>query len=239
LRSLLAVDDLIRTLVDTLQAHGRLEDTYIVFTSDNGFQLGEHRLPLGKLTAYDESIRVPLIVRGPGVPTGKTVDQLTLNSDLAPTFAAWAEADAPEFVDGRSLQPLFAPTPPATWRQAVLIEDAPHIHAGATPTTSPVDATSPKGTPAAERDDEDSAKLSPANPPPYDAVRTEQYLYVAYDDGERELYDLQRDPAELTNLAANADPALLAAFDDRLDALRTCRAGSCRAAEDVPVRGPG
>jgi N-acetylglucosamine-6-sulfatase len=237
LRSLLAVDDLIRTLVDTLQAHGRLDDTCIVFTSDNGFQLGEHRLPLGKLTAYDESIRVPLIVRGPGVPKDKTVDQLTLNSDLAPTFAAWAEADAPEFVDGRSLQPLFEPTPPATWRDAILIEDNPVIRfvratTRATPAATP-EAT-PAGTPGAADDDEDTSKISPAEPPPYNAIRTTRYLYVAYDDGEREVYDLQADPAELTNIASKAAPALLAAFADRLEALRTCRAGSCRAAEDEP-----
>jgi N-acetylglucosamine-6-sulfatase len=237
LRSLLAVDDLIRTLVDTLQAHGRLDDTCIVFTSDNGFQLGEHRLPLGKLTAYDESIRVPLIVRGPGVPKDKTVDQLTLNSDLAPTFAAWAEADAPDFVDGRSLQPLFEATPPRTWRQTVLIEDAPVIRDHpARPAATPADPPAATGTPAAGSDeaDADMDTLSPANPPPYNALRTTRYLAVAYDDGEREVYDLHADPAELTNIADTADPALLAAFADRLEALRTCRAGSCRAAEDEP-----
>ncbi|HEU5434438.1 MAG TPA: sulfatase, partial [Thermomicrobiales bacterium] len=241
LRSLLAVDDLLRKLVDLLQAQGRLADTCIAFTSDNGFQLGEHRLPLGKQTAYEESIRVPLIVRGPGVPQGKTVDQLTLNSDLAPTFAAWAAASAPDFVDGRSLLPLFDETPPAGWRDAILIEDEPVIRfqraapAHATPVATPI--ATPIATPGAA-DDEDTSKISPAEPPPYNAIRTTRYLYVAYDDGEREVYDLQTDPAELTNVAATTAPALLAAFADRLEALRTCRAGSCRAAEDAPFPSP-
>jgi N-acetylglucosamine-6-sulfatase len=79
------VDEMIGSLFEALAATGQLNNTYVVFTSDNGFHLGQHRLLLGKRAPYEEDIRVPLIVRGPGVPAGGTLDHLTGNVDLAPT----------------------------------------------------------------------------------------------------------------------------------------------------------
>jgi N-acetylglucosamine-6-sulfatase len=75
LQVLLSVDDMISDLVEALDAGRELENTYIVFTSDNGWHQGEHRLSEGKFTPYEESIRVPLVVRGPDVPAGRTVKQ--------------------------------------------------------------------------------------------------------------------------------------------------------------------
>ena len=72
IRSLQAVDRGVATLIDTLRATGQLDNTYFVFSSDNGFHLGQFRMPAGKETAYDSDIHVPLIVRGPGVPAGET-----------------------------------------------------------------------------------------------------------------------------------------------------------------------
>ena len=99
-----------------LRALGVARNTYIVFSSDNGFHLGQHRLTPGKLTAYDPDVRVPLIVTGPGVPAGRTVDAMTENTDLCPTFAELAGAPAPPNADGRSLVPLLQrrhrPPPP-------------------------------------------------------------------------------------------------------------------------------
>jgi N-acetylglucosamine-6-sulfatase len=124
LQSLLAVEDLLEQLIQTLLATHQLRHTYILFTSDNGFHLGQHRLPAGKNTAYEEDLRVPLLVRGPGVPAGRVLEHLAVNIDLAPTFAELAGAVAPEFLDGRSLVPLLGPHPPplASWRQAFLLE---------------------------------------------------------------------------------------------------------------------
>src|SRR5205823_10039579 len=102
IRSLQAVDRGVARLVRTLRTTGQLDNTYIVFTSDNGFHLGQHRMPAGKQTAYEEDIHVPLIVRGPGIPAGSTDSAITGNVDLAPTFAALAGVRAPSFVDGRS-----------------------------------------------------------------------------------------------------------------------------------------
>jgi N-acetylglucosamine-6-sulfatase len=121
LRSLQAIDDMVETMVRTLEQTGQLQSTYIIYTSDNGFHMGEHRMIAGKTTAYEEDIRVPAIVRGPGVPAGQRIDATVLNNDFAPTFAAIAGIAAPSFVDGRSFLPLFE-NPDRPWRQSFLIQ---------------------------------------------------------------------------------------------------------------------
>ena len=100
LRSLQSVDEMVGSLVNVLRDTGELSNTYIVFTSDNGYHLGEHRLE-AKATAYEEAIRAPLLVRGPGVPRGVSCSQMALNNDLAPTFAELAGVTPPTFVDRR------------------------------------------------------------------------------------------------------------------------------------------
>jgi arylsulfatase A-like enzyme len=123
LRTLLAVDEMIERLLQAIAARGELDATYVFFTSDNGFQLGAHRLDHGKGDAYEESIRVPLVIRGPGVAPGVREEQV-LNIDFAPTLAELAGTVAPAGVDGRSLVPLLHPHPPARgrWRTDFLIE---------------------------------------------------------------------------------------------------------------------
>jgi len=106
LESLLAVDEGVDAIVAALRASGELDDTLIVFTSDNGYLAGEHRLPHGKAKAYEPAIRVPLMIRGPGVPVGVSASQLATNADLAPTIVDAARATAGRVLDGRSLLPL-------------------------------------------------------------------------------------------------------------------------------------
>ena len=120
LESMLAVDEMIGSLVEELEAAGELDNSYIVFTSDNGWLAGVHRIKEGKDRAYDESARVPLFVRGPGVPAGSVVEELTLNTDFAPTFAELAGVEYPD-TDGRSLVPLMHGENPA-WRSSILLE---------------------------------------------------------------------------------------------------------------------
>jgi arylsulfatase A-like enzyme len=120
LETLLAVDDLIGEVVSALSRSNELSHTVIVFVSDNGFMLGEHRLH-GKQYVYEESIRTPIIIRAPGI-TPKTIDSLVTNNDFAPTFLQFAEAEADIPVDGRSLVPLMM-DPDIQWRTAFLIED--------------------------------------------------------------------------------------------------------------------
>lgn len=127
LRSMLAVEDAVVNIVDTLQETGDLANTYLVFTSDNGFHMGQHRLGSGKWTEFEEDLRVPLMIRGPGVPAGKVLRHITVNTDFAPTFAKLAGVEYPPFVDGRSLVPLLKvrPMPKSRWRKGFLAEIGP------------------------------------------------------------------------------------------------------------------
>ena len=123
LRSMLPVEDLLRQVIATLRQTGELNNTYILFTSDNGFHQGQHRLVAGdKKTAYEEDIGVPLMVRGPGIPADEVRQELVLNNDLAPTIADLAGTSTPSFVDGSSLAPLLIGPPPSSWRTAFLEE---------------------------------------------------------------------------------------------------------------------
>jgi N-acetylglucosamine-6-sulfatase len=203
-QSVQSIDEMIGHLFDTLGRTGALDNTYFVFTSDNGYHIGQHRLQAGKQTAYDSDIRVPLIVRGPGVAHGSAT-AMTMNVDLAPTFAALAGAGVPDFVDGQSLVPLLGGATPKGWRDAVLVE-----HEG--PAALP-------GDPDYQPDD---------NPTSYVALRTATRLFVQYRSGEFELYDYSTDPNELVNLVASTNPSDLARYQHALDGLRRCRAESCR-----------
>jgi N-acetylglucosamine-6-sulfatase len=129
LESLLAVDEGIERVVAALRAAGELENTLIVFTSDNGFFHGEHRVPYGKVMVYEPSIRVPLVMRGPGVPAGERRRQLVTNADLAPTILEAAGAvPAGRVPDGRSLFPLLRDRGLA-WGRELLVEGAPGFRA--------------------------------------------------------------------------------------------------------------
>ena len=214
LRSLQAIDDMVERIVGALQATHALDNTYVIYSSDNGFHLGEHRLPAGKDFPYEEDIRVPAVVRGPGVPAGHRIDAMVLNSDLAPTFAEIAGIEAPDFVDGRSFLPLFE-HPEQAWRESFLIErrqlERQYVELAERLGMAPDEV-------------DRSAQL--------DGIRTTAWTYVEYGTGERELYDLTRDPHQLDNVVETADPALVEALAARLAGLRTCVGAACRRLED-------
>ena len=107
MESLLAVDDAVKRIVGRLTKAGDLRKTYIFFTSDNGLQLGSHRL-LFKAFLYEESTRVPLIIRGPRFPAGAVRRAAVSNVDLAPTIVELTKARPGLTMDGRSLLPLAA-----------------------------------------------------------------------------------------------------------------------------------
>jgi arylsulfatase A-like enzyme len=195
LETLLAVDEAVARIVAALARSGELNRTLIVFTSDNGYFFGEHRVKEGKRLLYEPSIRVPLIMRGPGAPQGITISKLVSNVDLAPTFVEVAHARAGRALDGRSLVPLLA-DPRRPWRRDLLVERGP-----------------------ASREPQDA----------YEALRTPRFMYAEYSNGEQELYDLARDPFELTSL--HADPAYAqwrAELARRLARMRSCAGVACR-----------
>lgn len=117
---LLSVRDAIWTLQAALRRAGRDRNTYLFFTSDNGFFEGEHRRPSGKRMPYEEAIMVPLFVTGPDVPPDARSDALVYNHDVTATIAELARAATPP-LDGRSLAPLWRSDPPP-WRRRVLLE---------------------------------------------------------------------------------------------------------------------
>lgn len=243
-QSLQAVDRGVATLIETLRAANQLDNTVVIFTSDNGFHLGQHRLPAGKQTAYETDIHLPLLVRGPGFTPGSHVTGLAGNIDIAPTIAALGGASMTDAPDGRSLLPLLTePDGGTTWRQVYLVEHWTQ--------DSTVDDT---GAGQIEPDDLDQNNASPTSTdapavdrraprvnsiPEFQGLRLQRYAYVEYSNGERELYDVTNDPDQLDNLARAADPALLAALHDRLDRLRSCAADECRTAESAPLNLPG
>ena len=193
----------------------------------------------GKWTAYEEDIRVPLIVRGPGVPEGRKLEQLVLNNDLAPTFAELGGAEAPSFVDGRSVVPLLRDDPPSPdeWRQAFLVEAMaesaevpPSVDDGTLVPLLTGDTQPPEDTRRFSPLDE--APLKDAGRPGIEAVRTEDHLYVEYETGESELYDLEKDPYELNNVYEETGLKDLWRLEGWLEALRECVGEECRAAED-------
>jgi arylsulfatase A-like enzyme len=116
-----ALDDLVAGVVNKLSSSGVLRNTYVFFTSDNGWETGEHRLLDGKRQFYEESIHIPLLVRGPGVAAGSTTSKLVLNADFFPTLATLAGTQPPSYVDGRSLRPVLNRRP-TNWRSAILLE---------------------------------------------------------------------------------------------------------------------
>jgi N-acetylglucosamine-6-sulfatase len=190
-------------VIEALQAAGKLDNTFIVFSSDNGFLLGPHRFPHGKGAPFEESIRVPLVVRGPGVAQGQVQDALTLNIDLAPTFATWARAVAPT-MDGRSLDVLLNGSTPSDWRQDFLLENWQNVG-----------------------DPDDPSKYR-SGIPTHAGVRTHAAKYVEYVTGEIEYYDLLADPFELANLSSTIARSTIQPLAARLAALKVCQGPSCK-----------
>jgi arylsulfatase A-like enzyme len=225
LQSLQSVDEMLPRLMQTLRENKKLDDTYIVFTSDNGYHMGHHRLAAGKWTPYEEDIRVPLIIRGPGVPEGEKVEEIALNNDLAPTFTDLAGIKPRASVDGRSLAPLLDedPSSPENWRTAFLVEEAVELPDGRLINAGPENWRTAFLVEEAEKE--------AARRPELAAIRTKNSIYIEYANGEREFYDLEKDPFQLENEYEDADPELLRRQGNRLEELRNCEGENCRIAE--------
>ncbi len=210
-----AVDEMIVNLVAALQETGELENTYIIFTSDNGYHLGQHRLRNGKGSPYEEDILVPFIVRGPGIQAGSTLDgYLTGTVDFAPTIAELAGVIPPAYVDGRSFASLLTGAQPSAWRDGYLLEFYGYNDANVAPNADP---------------------NAPPPVPEFLGLRTRDYLYAEYADGFVELYDLKADPDQMDNIASSAAPGLLAHLSAWLHALAQCQAETCRTLDREPA----
>lgn len=237
--SLLAVDEAVEALVDRLAQNGELDNTYIVFTSDNGFYFGEHRVPMGKFLPYDAATHTPLLIRGPGIPAGKRSEELVTNTDLAATLADIADAKPTVDVDGRSLLP-FAEQPTKRTTRPVLHEGGGGAVIGNEKDGAWLRVSEDlSGQAAAAGDLNQDLKRAAHNtriePGPgrvrnlaYEGIRTDRYLYLRYLGGDQELYDLRRDPDELRS--RHDDPAYAKVrgyLDEQLDELQGCKGADC------------
>jgi arylsulfatase A-like enzyme len=218
--SLYAVDDMVSSVVTTLQARGEYESTTLVFISDNGFNFGAHRL-WNKLTPYEESVRVPFVAAGPGFDHA-TEAALVTQLDLMPTLLDLAGLPVPADVDGRSLREL-RDLGPAGWRDDFLVEfSGTYNWTLVLDTIEHVRWWLEAGYP----------NISPT----YRGVRTEDHVYIEWYSGDYhdyELYDLVDDPWQMTNLIATPEgraehAELTATLQARLDELRACSGLSCR-----------
>jgi arylsulfatase A-like enzyme len=234
LESLQSVDDGVKQIVDTLGAEGRLRNTYIIFTSDNGFFYGEHRLVGGKFLAYEPSTHLPFLIRGPGIKPGSETGELASTIDIAPTILELAHAKADRSIDGRSLYP-YAHDTSLRSRRPLLFESFVQTNdveqdGGAAPVE-----TAPAEPPAAARSSSAAgrsggAKASIVAPPKnYYGIRLGPYKYIEWPDGEKELYDITKDPYELNNKSRDPNYFPIRAFlHNELERLETCVGKACQ-----------
>jgi hypothetical protein len=223
--ALRAVDDLLGRVVRALDTVQELDRTAFVFTSDNGYLLGRHRWE-AKILLYEESIRVPLLLRIPGVVAPPSVPAMALNNDLAPTIADLAGATPGLVMDGRSLLPLLQGTA-TSWRKRFLAEFPPQA-------------------PGPSADDPDLAGL-PSGIPPFFAVRSGSdgdlsnlvYGETMSADGSRvaarELYDLRPNVDPFQIASRHADPSYASKrqwLRLHLRALKRCGDGTCQVHEE-------
>lgn len=209
-RSLQAVDEAIAAIRAALAAAGRT-NAFVIFTSDNGYHMGERSLPLGKQTPYDHDIRIPFVVVGPGVPTDVTVDAFAQNQDLCATFADMAKQPTPSVHQGLSLLPLMRGETPEAWRNVAYIEHKNPNYSSSDPWADPDDG-----------------------PPGYIAMRSTTGLYIKYITGEIEYHDREADPYELDNTAADLSAERLAAMSAAVDAIQAgTTAAACLAAQTL------
>jgi N-acetylglucosamine-6-sulfatase len=191
LESLLSVDDEVKRIFGLVRRYGDKRKTFFVFTSDNGLELGAHRIEF-KDYLYEEGERVPLIIRGPGFPQNATRDQLAANIDLAPTITALTGATPGRTMDGIPLQPL-AKDPADQANRSLLFESFDIGTFG---------------------------------------VRQGPWAFNRWNDGDEELYNLNDDPYELTNLLHGPGASSYTQIRDQLAArlaqLKTCAGDSCR-----------
>ena len=193
--TLLAVDEAVASIVETLRATGELDNTLLIFTSDNGFFHGEHRIRNGKVLLYEESIHLPLLMRWTGntrLPRGVHRKQLTINVDDAATIAAATGATPGRILDGTSLLTLWRDGGRELGRD-LLVDNMPGVTH-------------------------------------FDAIRSRNFMYAEHLNGDRELYDLQKDPYELESQHANpAYDRIKAQLSARLRNLVSCVGATCRA----------
>uniref|UniRef100_A0A7N8XV37 N-acetylglucosamine-6-sulfatase n=1 Tax=Mastacembelus armatus TaxID=205130 RepID=A0A7N8XV37_9TELE len=227
-QTLLSVDDLVEKIVERLEVRGELDNTYIFFTSDNGYHTGQFSLPVDKRQLYEFDIRVPLMVRGPNIKPNQTSQMLVANVDLGPTILDIAGYSVNKTqMDGMSFLPIMeGRMNSSSWRTDILVEyegEGRNVSDPACPLLGPgVSECFPDCV------CEDSYNNT------YACVRTvapsANLQYCEFDDNEvfAEVYNVTADPYQLTNIAKTIDQEILEKMNHRLMLLQSCSGQSCR-----------
>ncbi|KAH8245860.1 hypothetical protein KR038_005883, partial [Drosophila bunnanda] len=227
--TLLAVDEMVVNLVAALNESQSLDDTYIVYTSDNGYHVGQFAQPFDKRQPYETDIRIPLLIRGPGIAPGSHIDTAVSLVDLAPTILAWANVSTPDFMDGESFHELLSTDTDGPFPRSLLIE---YWGEGNRNTYNPE-------CPWSQQDElaqctlEADCHCQDAWNNTYACIRTIRYrdhrIYCEFRDHENflEAYDLQEDPYQLNNIAYDLLPIEQALYSLRLKNLTQCSGHSC------------
>ncbi|TGZ79523.1 alkaline phosphatase-like protein [Ascodesmis nigricans] len=207
-QAMMGLDEMFNELLDVLEEAGELDNTYIIMTSDNGYHVGQHRVPAGKTLPYKEDTNVPFVIRGPGIPKGLT-GLPSSHVDIAPTLLdiiGVPSSSWPTFFDGRSLLPYLSRTSSSPLPEVINIE---YWGGGL---------------------DEQTMAFSPLNT--YKTVRligpTYSYLYTHWCTSETELYDTHSDPFELTPIPLTANPRLYSRLNALLLVTKSCAKESCK-----------
>ncbi|KAF9429661.1 hypothetical protein BGZ94_009938 [Podila epigama] len=208
LQSLQATDELVERVIQRLEANGQLENTYIVYTTDNGYHLGTHRMFAGKQTAYEEDTNIPFIIRGPGIAKSKKSNAVATHTHFPATVLKLAGLPIPDSLDAHSIpvlenEPLYGKDQATEafavefWTPAFVENTTAHYETNT-----------------------------------YKSVRLigQDYnlLYTVWCTGEHEYYDLVKDPFQIKNIYGETRTTLLDRLDALLNILRTCKGPTCR-----------
>ncbi|KAG7167592.1 N-acetylglucosamine-6-sulfatase-like [Homarus americanus] len=253
LRTLLTVDDMVYNVLQYLELKNQLENTYVVFTSDNGYHLGQFSQPLDKREPYETDIRVPFLIRGPSIPAGKVIKFPTSNIDLAPTFLDLAGLQIPKYMDGISLKSIIAVDTVAAHKNEIIV-DRKENYIGKYNISSYRKHRELRRTILVEHSGEGKltnvgceyiqSGMSGCNPDfackcedswnnTYSCLRQisdgENRLYCKWDDDEafEELYDLDKDPWQLNNTVRFVTKNIHKKLKNLLRNMQRCRGSRC------------
>ena len=247
LRTLLTVDDMIEDIFNYVKNEELLDQTYIIFASDNGYHLGQFSLPIDKREPYEFDSRVPFIIRGPGISSGVVSDFLTSNIDLAPTILDFAGLEIPRHMNGLSLKDIltgkikpkqyensiYSDSDRSFSRNLVLIEhsgEGKEVNKGCEYLGPNLSGCNP----------EFSCKCEDSSNNTYKCLRVadEEHnnLYCLWDDDElfEEIYDLNSDPNQIDNLINHVDKVKCQTFQTTLATVAKCYGESCTKKYEFP-----
>ncbi|MGK2955465.1 MAG: sulfatase family protein [Solirubrobacterales bacterium] len=197
-----SIDDQVGKIVKSLKRSGELDDSILMFTSDNGYLQGEHRLAASKFMPYENALRIPMLMSGPGINANQRLSGVGLDIDIAPTVVAAAKAKAGRLMDGISLLAAAKGQKKLPKRNIPMEAERP-LFKFTTPLT--------------------------AFDVPFYGVKTDRYKYIHWSFEERELYDMKKDPNELENIANDPDMAgVVAELEQEALQLSKCKGANCR-----------